>query len=237
MATPEQLANYVSRAGTQFAGVPLNAGNSVGSGERVYNVSAPDPWREFLLKTIMSRSTGTTGQIPEYTMGALENLTRNPASAAAEFFPQMARPLLEANRVSQDRQTSALTDLFRKAGGTDNAPMQSGSFAQAGRQLVGDFARQDQEILAKNYIPLTAQISENINNAIGRGLAVPQATSESLKPLVGSIASLQPLSTMTEKIQINPGPTLSPQYATAQANNQAAAEAARAAQWNNWWNS
>lgn len=189
----------------QFQGVPLDAGNSVGTGQRQTTTNTADPWRDFLLNMVSQSYSGPSGQIPGYTMGALENFTNNPAAAAA-YFPQLAAPLLEANHAAQGQQTTALTDLFRKAGGTSASPLRSGAFAQAGQNLASDFARQDQETLAKAYTPLTQQLSDNMNNAIKAGISVPQATSESLKPLVGSLSSLLPLQTSTEGISIGPNP-------------------------------
>ena len=161
--------------------------------------NTPDPWRDYFLGLIGNQaSSTTTGKIPDFTTAALENFTKNP-SAAASFFPQLAAPLLNANRDAQAQQTTALMDMFRKAGGTGAGSLQSGAFAQAGKQLVNDFARQDQEILAKNYVPLTGQLSENMTNAIRLGLAVPGATSDILKSLVPLGTSLDPLQTRTQQ--------------------------------------
>lgn len=161
----------------------------LGSTQQRTNI-VKDPWQDFLMNTILQGSQGSF--VPEYTQQALEQFTKNPA-LAANFFPQLAAPLLEANRAAQDVQTRNTMDMFRKAGGTTGGTLQSGAFAQAGRQLAGDFARQDQEVLAKAYTPLTAQLSENMTNAIRAGLAFPQAQNTAISNLIPLATSLRPL--------------------------------------------
>ena len=167
-----------------------------------YTTNTPDPWRKFLENYISQTIKSGSGQIPEQTMKALQNFTANPV-ASAEFFPKLAQPLLEANHVSQDRQLDMYNDEIRKAGGTANGVMQSGAYAQGLRSLAGDFGRQDQEILAKNYVPLTSQISENQINAIKAGLSVPSATADTYKSIAPLITQLNPLATRVQQTGVN----------------------------------
>jgi hypothetical protein len=168
-----------------------------------------------LTSLLQQQLTKEGGQVPDYTLNKLQEFTANP-SVAAKFFPELAAPLLEANRVSQERQTGLVQDAFRKAGGTGGGALQAGAFAQAGRQLGGDFARQDQEALAKAYIPLTAQLSENTNNAIRAGLALPEAQAASYRNLVPLLTGLQPLQTRTQTTGVtapisSPGGAITPE--------------------------
>ena len=178
---------------------PLNAGTGTAGETLVTN--KPDPFRELLMNLITSQATKEGGQVPASTLQSIEQLTKNPA-VAAEYFPQLAKPLLEANRVSQERQTTGFTDTLRKLG-VGGGAMQSGAAVQGARQLAGDFARQDQEILAKNYVPLTAQLSENTIAAQKAGLAVPEAQAATYRNLVPLTTGLQPLTTLTQQTGIN----------------------------------
>ena len=218
-----------------FQGVTINAGPAVATGNRSTTQNVADPMQKMLMDMILKQSS-STGAIPPQTLAALQKFTANP-SAAAEYFPQLAAPLLSSLRPSEEREVTDLTDMFRKAGGTSNGAMQSGAFAQAGRQLIGDQAGRRQEMLAKNYVPLTDQLSGNMTNAIGLGLKVPQATSEMLKPLAGLVGSLNPKSTSTESVTVSPGPTLSPQVVGQQVAGQNAQDQAQQNQWYDWWNS
>jgi hypothetical protein len=177
----------------------LNGGT--GSSGETLTTNTPDPFRELLLGLIQSQAASTSGQVPASTMQSIEQLTKNPA-VAAEYFPQLAKPLLEANRVSQERQTTGFTDTLRKLG-VGGGAMQSGAAVQGARQLAGDFARQDQEILAKNYVPLTSQLSENTIAAQKAGLAVPEAQAATYRNLVPLATGLQPLKTLTQQTGVN----------------------------------
>jgi hypothetical protein len=182
-------------------GAPSIGGGGTGtSGEQLVS-NTPDPFRELLLGLIQSQATSTQGQVPASTLQSIEQLTKNPAMAA-EYFPQLAKPLLEANRVSQDRQTQGFTDTLRKLG-VGGGAMQSGAAVQGARQLAGDFARQDQEILAKNYVPLTSQLSENTIAAQKAGLAVPEAQAATYRNLVPLATGLSPLKTLTQSTGVN----------------------------------
>jgi hypothetical protein len=192
MALDQPNGNYVT--------TPMQGGTGT-TGESL-TTNTPDPWRDQFLKLIAGQLGTGGGAIPGYTLGALENFTSNP-SAAAEYFPQLAEPLLNSLKPAEERETTQLTDLFRKAGGTANSSMQNGSFAQAGRQLIGDQANRRQELLAKQYVPLTSQLSENMTNAIKMGLNVPGATADTTRILASLATGLQPLSTHTQTTGTN----------------------------------
>lgn len=184
------------------------------SGETL-TTNTPDPFRELLLNLISSQATSTSGQVPASTLASIEALTKNPA-IAAEFFPQLAKPLLASLAPTEGREVTQLNDLFRKAGGTGAGALQSGAYAQAGRQLIGDQAGRRQELLAKNYIPLTSQLSENTIAAQKAGLQVPEANAATYRNLVPLVTGLQPLSTRTQQTGVNqtisaPGGALTPE--------------------------
>jgi hypothetical protein len=168
-----------------------------------------------LLRNLLVSQVQTGGQVPGYTTARLEEFTKDPSSSVAKFFPQLAEPLLQANRDAQAVQSRNVIDTFRKAGGAGAGTLQAGSFAQAGRQLATDFARQDQETLAKAYTPLTAQLSENTNNAIRAGLALPEAQAGYLRNLIPVLTGLQPteVRTQTTGVQapiVAPGGAITP---------------------------
>jgi hypothetical protein len=216
-----------------FAGVNPDPQASTGYGSRTVTQNTPNPMQDLLMKTILQQG-GTMGKIPEYTMQALQNFTENP-SAAAEYFPDLAKPLLSSLKPAEDAEVTQLTDMFRKAGGTSNGAMQSGAFAQAGRQLIGDQANRRQEMLAKNYTSLTDQLSGNMNNAIKAGLQVPGATADYTKTLAGLATGLDPLQTFSETGGMQSA--LGNGTAVTSMNNNAAANDAAAQNWYDWWNS
>ena len=187
-----------------FADVALNPGNSLGTGQRQQSTSTYDPNRQALLDYILSRSSSPEGQVQQYTKDALASFTANP-SIAANYFPSLAQPLIAAQRMGEDRETSQLMDLFRKSGGTGAGGLQSGAFASSARQLVGDQAVRRNQTLAEQYVPLTSQLSKNVSDAIALGLRLPEATSESLKAptsIFGAVAS--PTGGTEESIRIDP---------------------------------
>ena len=202
---PQQNPVGRSRTGSDlnFQGVPLTAEGSVGTGSRSTTLSTPDPFRDFLLNTILQQ-TSKTGEIPQFTLDQLQNFTQNPGfvgDIAGQQFQQIIAPLLQSLEGVNKQEQQGLSDLFRKAGiGTQ----QSGAFAQAGRQLVGDQANRANQLLASNFVPLTGQLSQNVTNAINSGLAVPGATADATRNLVGALGSIAPLQTTTESIGINP---------------------------------
>ena len=157
-----------------------------------------DPFQALLLN-MLGGQFAKGANVPGYTMGALEAFTKNP-SAAAEYFPLLAKPLLSALRPSEDREVSQLNDMFRKVG-IEGGAQQSGAFAQAGRQLIGDQANRRQETLAKNYVPLTAQLSNNMSDNIRAGLSLPQAISAGWQVPAQLASTLRPLSTQTEAVE------------------------------------
>ena len=182
------MANYAT---TDMTGGKGTSGESLVT-------NTVDPWRDLILNAIM-QSRSTTGEIPDYTLAQLENFTRNPGMAgdiAGPQFQQIAGPLADTLKPMERRETQAQADAFRKAG---VGSFQSGAFANATRGLIGDQAARRNQLLASNYVPLTGQVSENINNAIRSGLMVPQATAEANKPLASSLSSLLPLQTRTQQ--------------------------------------
>jgi len=189
----------MSTADKNAAGqVKISGGSAPYLSESKQNVTGTrDPFQEMLLN-MLGGQFAKGANVPGFTMGALEAFTKNP-SAAAEYFPQLAKPLLSALRPTEDREVSQLTDMFRKAG-IDAGAQQSGAFAQAGRQLIGDQANRRQETLAKSYIPLTGQLSDNMSNNIRAGLSLPSAISAGWNVPAQLASSLHPLSTQTENI-------------------------------------
>lgn len=157
----------------------------------------PDPFREFLLSLIGSQATTTKGQIPDYTLASLQNFTQNP-SAAAEYFPELARPLLASLRPAEDREMQTFNDMFRKAGGTANSAMQSGAYLNEARSLIGDQANRREQLLAKEYGDLTGQLSQNMTNNIRAGLAVPDAQAATYRNLIPLATGISPLETRTQ---------------------------------------
>jgi len=161
--------------------------------------STRDPFQAMLLNMLMRQFQESPATVPGFTMGALEQFTKNP-SLAAEYFPQLAKPLLSALQPQEEREITQLTDMFRKAG-IEGGAQQSGAFAQSGRQLIGDQANRRQEVLAKNYIPLTSQLSENMTNNIRAGLNLPGAKAAGWQIPAGLAGSLGPIGSRTESIQ------------------------------------
>jgi len=200
--------------------------------------SVQDPFQKLLLSMLMKQFQENPASVPGFTMGALENFTKNP-SAAAEYFPQLAKPLLSALKPTEDREVTQLTDMFRKAG-IEGGAQQSGAFAQSGRQLIGDQANRRQETLAKSYIPLTQQLSENMRGNIQAGLDVPKAISAGWQVPAALAGGLAPLSTTSTSASAGSGgaPGVAAQSSAAQAqiardtlNNQ------KIADWRNWMGS
>lgn len=161
-----------------------------------------DPWQDFLYNTILSKNQDA--YVPKYTKDALQNFTENPAVAAG-YFPQLAQPLLAAARRGEAVQQTDLTDMFRKAGGVGGGSLQSGAFAQAARNLIADQGVNEQNLLASQYAPLTAQLSNNVNNAITAGLKFPQANNTAISNLIPLVTSLRPVSTSTETMSASTG--------------------------------
>lgn len=150
-----------------------------------------DPWQDFLYNTILGLTGSKDAFVPEYTKQALADFTANP-SRPANFFPELAQPLLTAARRQEGRQQQDLMDLFRKAGGTGGGALQSGAFAQAGRQLIGDQQANENALLAAAYTPLTEQLSRNTTEAINAGLKFPQAQNTAIGNLIPLATSLRP---------------------------------------------
>jgi hypothetical protein len=202
-------ANNYSPAGSNAAGsVSVAGGTNPSLQENKQNTAGTtsssitrDPFQEFLFNLIGQQAQSSGSYVPQYTQDALANFTANPASSAAQFFPALAQPLMAALRPTEDRETAQLQNMFRTAGGTGDTPMQSGAFANEARLLIGDQANRRQQTLAQNYIPLTNQISGNINNAIQAGLQFPQANTAALKTIAPLAASIQPNATSTNSNQ------------------------------------
>lgn len=168
-----------------------------------------DPFQKFLLNLIGQAGSTGAGQISAQTQGAINNFQQNPA-IAANYFPQLAAPLLAAARRGETVQQNNLLDTFRKAGGTGGGALQSGAFAQAARNLIADQGVNEQNLLASQYVPLTAQLSNNVESGIKAGLAVPNSTSSYLSALA-SAAHAVPLAGTT---------TTSTGYSTSQGSSQ-----------------
>jgi len=190
----------MSTANKNAAGqIAISGGSAPYLSESKSNVTGTrDPFQELLLN-MLGGQFSKGANVPGFTMGALEAFTKNP-SAAAEYFPQLAKPLLSALRPTEDREVTQLTDMFRKAG-IEGGAQQSGAFAQAGRQLIGDQANRRQETLAKSYIPLTEQLSTNMRGNIDAGLRLPQAISAGWAVPAQLASSLRPLSQQTESVE------------------------------------
>ena len=143
--------------------------------------------------------------VPGYTMDALQNITANPGMTgdiAGAQFGQIAAPLLQQQQNAFKIQQGNLSDMFRKAGmGTQ----QSGAFAQAARQLVGDQGQQQQQLLASNYMPLLGEANKTVFGGINAGLAVPGAQAAGQSSLSNLLATLynKPTSTTTSGTQQN----------------------------------
>ena len=198
------MANYAT---TDMTGGKGTSGESLVT-------NTVDPWRDLILNAVM-QSRSNMGEIPAYTLAQLENFTKNPGMAG-----NIAGPLADTLKPMEKRETQAQADAFRKAG---VGSFQSGAFANATRGLIGDQAARRNQLLASNYVPLTGQISENINNAIRSGIAVPQATAEASKPLVSALSSLIPLQTRTQQTGVT-------QDLTAAGGQDKAAQASQIAQ-------
>jgi len=191
MASP---SNY--NAAGQIA---ISGGSAPYLSEKKENQTATrDPFQALLLN-MLGGQFNKGANVPGYTTAALEAFTKNP-SAAAEYFPQLAKPLLSALKPSEDREVTQLNDMFRKVG-IEGGAQQSGAFAQAGRQLIGDQANRRQETLAKSYIPLTGQLSANMSDNIRAGLSLPQAISAGWQVPAQLASTLRPLSTQTEAVE------------------------------------
>lgn len=174
-----------------------------------------DPFQNFLFQLLGQQAQNQQAYVPDYTKAALENFTSNPA-AAANYFPQLAQPLIQALRPAQLQEQADLQNLFRSAGGTQDTPMQSGAFAQSARQLLGDQANRTQQVIAEQYVPLTNQISTNMTNAIRAGLEFPQANTNVLRTLAPLAGSISPISTQVEGVKGSSNATAgSSGYATA----------------------
>lgn len=182
-----------------------------------------DPFQEFLFSLLGAQAQNEQAYVPEYTQEALANFTANPATAAAQYFPSLAAPLVSALRPQFDQEQSDLKSLFRSAGGTEDTPLQSGAFAQSARQLINDQGNRTQQLLAQNYVPLTNQISGNINNAINAGLNFPQANTAVLRSLAPLAGSISPLSTQVEAIKGGSNAQTGGNYAAGTNNNYLAA--------------
>ena len=147
-----------------------------------------DPFQRFLAQLLSGRLQSSGGSVSPTVMAGIENMITNPGGVgdiAGANFEKIAAPLVNSLIPQEKREVSGLQDIFRKAG---VGSMQSGAFAQAGRQLIGDQAGRRNQLLASNYIPLSGQISNNVLDAIRSGINVPQANVASLAGLASAFS-------------------------------------------------
>lgn len=159
-----------------------------------------DPFQQLLFGLIAGNLQQTNPSVSPTTTAALESFTQNPA-LAADYFPQLAEPLLAALRPAEDREVTQLTDLFRKAGGTGGGAIQGSAYTSEARKLIGDQAQRRQQVLAQNYVPLTGQLSDNLTNAIKLGLSLPDANTAAIRSIAPLAGSISPLATQIDKVQ------------------------------------
>lgn len=147
-----------------------------------------DPFQKFLASLLAGRLTSSGGSVSPTVTAGIENMITNPGGVgdiAGANFEKISAPLVNSLIPQEKRETSQLKDLFRKAG---VGSMQSGAFAQAGRDLVGDQASRRNQLLASNYVPLSGQLSGNVLDAIRSGINVPQANVASLAGLASAFS-------------------------------------------------
>ena len=204
-------------------GVGLVPGTSNISGDRapaIANLGSEstttnvyDPRTRNFIDQLMGRISGKTQDfsVQDYTKNALQNITQNPGSTgniAGEQFRSISQPLLEAQQAGFKLQQQNVSDMFRKAGvGTQ----QSGAFAQAGRQMAADQGRQQQQLIASNYMPLLSEANKTVMGSIDAGLRMPGAEAAgqgSLNDILGMLYG-KPTSTTTTGVKqdLVPGST------------------------------
>jgi len=138
-----------------------------------------DPTTQIFITNLLKNSDTQTKSfnVSLTTLGAIESLLQNPGQTgdiAGQQFGQISRSLLQSLEGVNKQEQQGLSDLFRKAGvGTQ----QSGAFAQAARQLVGDQGNRANQLLASNYVPLLNSATQARLGSINAGLAVPAAQS------------------------------------------------------------
>ena len=196
-------------------GVDLVPGTSNVSGDRapaIANLGSEstttnvyDPRTQNFIDQLMGRISGNASNfnVQDYTKDALKNITLNPGSTgdiAGEQFRSISQPLLEAQQAGFKLQQQNVSDMFRKAGvGTQ----QSGAFAQAGRQMVADQGRQQQQLIASNYMPLLSEANKTVMGSIDAGLRMPGAEAAgqgSLNDILGMLYG-KPTSTTTTGVK------------------------------------
>ena len=149
--------------------------------------------------------------VQDYTKQALQNLTQNPGSVgdlAGQNMQQIIRPLLDAQQEGFRIQNRNASDMFRRAGvGTQ----QGGAYGQTIRQLAADQGRQQQQLIAGNYVPLLNNATQTIQGSIDAGLRLPGSESAGQAGLSGILGILanNPKSTSTTNVQqqLVPGST------------------------------
>ena len=148
----------------------------------VYDPNTQNFINQLLGKAMENASAGKSFGVADYTKSALETITTNPGDTgdiAGRQFQQIAAPMLEAQQAGFKLQQQNVSDMFRKAGmGTQ----QSGAFAQAGRQMAADQGRQQQQLIASNYVPLLSEANKTVMGGINAGLAMPGAEAAGQAP-------------------------------------------------------
>lgn len=144
-----------------------------------------DPSMQFL-SNILRGSYGSNGMVSPTVTGGIENLISNPGAVgniAGQQFHDIAAPLLQEQQAGFRMQENNLRDMFRKNG---VGSLQSGAFAQAGKQQVADEGRQQNSLLASSYIPLTQNLANQQIAGVNAGLKVPSANYDTLANLLNA---------------------------------------------------
>lgn len=161
-----------------------------------------DPTQQFINQLIGKAYSSGSGTVSPTVTAGIDQMITQPGAVgdiAGSNFAAIAQPLLQQQQEGFKIQNQNMSDMFRKAGvGTQ----QSGAFAQSVRQLAGDQGRQQQALLASNYIPLAGQISNNMLGGINAGLKVPDANMGSLAAILSAYGRT-PLSTTTTQTGVN----------------------------------
>ena len=163
-----------------------------------------DPTQEFINRLIAQNYSSGNGTVSPTVTSGIDKMISQPGAIgdiAGDQFAAISKPLLDAQQDAFKIQNQNTMDMFRKAG---VGSLQSGAFGQAVRQQAADQGRQQQALLASNYIPLVSQLSNNTLGGINAGLKVPGANMDSLAGILSAYGRA-PLSQTTTQTGGNTG--------------------------------